>query len=526
MKNKIILSIYSGIIIIFIYSCSAKTKLSNYNRGSYEYGGELENIIKINTTIIPTPQEQKAIQPIEKNKTVFDFSEKMSISYFEALAKVAKKPEEITDGVKINFNNTESTGIKENIIPIKKNSIDKTSFDVTFVISNIKKYYNNSLLLHPNTRLEFLVSSIKIDENSPFRIKKIDKIQTEYETLDFGKIERENEVTNKAKLSGNLDLSVDNILNNKNISNTNNTSNTTKNVDVYDDKGNKIGTIVNTNSLINTLNNENTDNNTSKKGLKADASWDYSNRELIKEAIDLKSKKMKTGFSFNNKELTISQRGNILSDISENIYVTATLELKGNNTIDTNNTYSFEELFASDLIPNSIDNLNISKTEVTYIPCKDSRNLTLRSEYEGLIRAVKNTSKSNSILEFDDLVTYYKLSGKNTNILEVDKKDYCSSIFTIKGIKNGVEYLLYFYGEESPIKILDTDKPSNFSNWINKNIQEGNINNLISKKYNMVFIPNNHNSKPIFLISSSKEKINLEELKSINIASDQIKIKE
>lgn len=523
MKNKTLLIVSSGILFTLIYSCGAKTKLSNYNNGSYEYGGELENIIKINTTIVPNPQKQEATPSVEKDKTVFDFSEKMGVSYVEALAKVAKKPEEITNGVKINFASAENKNIKSNAIPTRKLSIDMTSFDVTFVISNIKKYYNNPLLLHPNTRLEFLVSTIKIDPNSSIKIKKIDKIQTEYETLDFGKIERENEVNSKAKLNSNLDLSVDNILNNKSISTINDTSNTTKNLDIYDDKGNKIGTISNTNALVKTLSDDNTSNNTSKKGLTADASWDYNNRELIKEAIDLKSKKMRTGFSFNPKELTISQRGNFLSDISENIYVTATLEVTGKDIIETNYIYAFEELFNADLSANPIDNLNIFKTQVNYIPCKNIKNFSLTSEYEGLIRAVKNTSKSNSILEYDDFVTYYKLSGKNYPPLEIDKKDYCSSVYVIKAMKNNTEYYLYFYGEESPIKILDIEKPSNLVNWITKNIVEGKIDNLISKKYSIAFVPNNYTSKPIFLVSSSKEKINLDELKNINIGISPIK---
>ena len=222
-----------------LFSC-ASPRLTNWDRGNfsyYDYNGILYKknvhektsisrplnhpIIDVSVAVIEIPLEPE--KKTEKKVTQFtDLSEKAQLELIKKFSKDKSSNNTIIEALKAQY--SLETAKPET----QKNKLkDYTEIKLRLFFSNVKKYYNDSRLMHPNTRLAFLNTSIKL-QNANFTFKSIDKIQNEFETIDMGKLERSQDVTFNSNLSGDvtaksiIDYKTDNSTDN---SNTNSTTN-------------------------------------------------------------------------------------------------------------------------------------------------------------------------------------------------------------------------------------------------------------------------------------------------------------
>ncbi len=503
------------ILIPVIISCAAP-KLTNNDRGRYKFEtiDDPSNILEVSVYSIPLPAIPAA--PKEKARTFFDLRDSIPNTFLNVIGQKAQNTQQIIDAIKAPLSVTEKDEKKT-----ESTETDKNEIKTRLLFSNIKKYYNNKGLLHPNTRLEFLNTTVNI--LSPFAyIYSIDRLENEFERIDMGTLERTKDVSFNSKLSGEASSSL-NIDNTSSVDNTNSSEAGTSDVkNVYDDAGNLIGTI-----SLSSGNNSGQTNTTSgkrslSKKINAKGELQYANNENIKEALKLDYQRPKTSFSFNAKKLTVSQRGRPLSDISDNIFVTVTLKIDNSKLyLDTKQIIQFSGLFNDTNKSQPVDKIKMVEKYVQYVPCYSVSDIILDVDYEGAIRAVNNQKKGRNILEFDDKVTYYKFSkNENSNdTIRIDMAAHCHEVYKIvvRTEDDTTNYVLnranYPYGGE--VLIYDEHSPEDLLIWLKDLIDEGDKSKLQSSNAELFFLSSDGAKKIYF----SKRVITDEEiamLKKIN----------
>jgi hypothetical protein len=473
MKTKS--TFITTIAIALTYSCTAPL-ISNNDRGWYRYGSidDPEKIIDVTVNILPIPDPP--VKEDEKAKTFFDLRDSIPNTFLRVIGNKAQNYNDIISAVKEPLSN-----VKEDEKPTKT-SVKMQEIKVRFIFSNIKKYYNNKLLLHPNTRLEFLNTTIKL-ESDELKIIAIDRIENEYEKIDLGNIERTQNVEFKSKLSAEGNIGETAELNTNFLNQDASGSTYSDERNVYDAKGNIIGKTSQLNNSNSTNNKSNSLKTNISNNIAGKGDLDYSNSEAIKEALQLKYKKIKTGFSYNPSSITISQRGAPLSDISDNIVVTAILQVVNNEHFCVSR---FSNLFDENGNVIAVENIKQEKYDILFPNCKDSFDIKFTVKYEGLIRSVKNQRRGRNILEYDDKVIYYKFSGENTNQdnLIIDKYKFCHEVYKMqaKFANDTNTYTLCIDDPlSSEILFFDDDKPEQFYNWLLGLIKVNNYSNFVSK---------------------------------------------
>lgn len=497
-----------------MFSSCASPKLTNNDRGNYGYEKivDPEMILDINVSSLPLPDAPKKQQ--EKVKTFFDLRDSIPNTFLRVIAQKAKNTKEITDAIKESFSKSDNP---TSIPAINTNEINSNVIKVRLLFSNIKKYYNDQRLMHPNTRLEFLTTTLKLQTNS-FSIVSIDKIENEFENIDLGTLERTQNVSFNSKLSveGNLGMTSE-----SNKVNSNTTNNEIKSGDiknVYDENGHIIGTISANDNSTNSNTKSNTSNNKTANNLGAKGELAYVNSENIKEALQIKLKKIKTGFTFSTNSITIAQRSLPLSDISDNIIITATLKVNSTNTqLDTKRVMQFTNLLDSNGNPNSIKSINSNISYVHYPPCYSASNINFNVDYSGAIRGVKNLKQGRNILEYDDNVVYYQFSKENvqSNPITIGKTEYCHNVFKIIAkFDDNEEYVLNIIDtNQNEVLVYDEHNPKLFLEWLVKLISEKNMSKFIAPT-NLAFI-NKDGSKIIYLSKPNFTQADLDKLNKI-----------
>lgn len=512
MKKKLRILIIATVIIL---SSCASPKLTNNDRGNYKYQKltKPENVLEVTVNSLPFPDTPKK-QP-EKLKTFFDLRDSIPNTFLRVIGSKATNTKEILDAIKEPFSIVESK--PTNTVTTAVNNINNNEIKVRLLFTNIKKYYNDENLLHPNTRLEFLTTRLNL-ETTDFSIVSIDKIENEFEQIDLGILERTQSVSFNSKLSveGNLGVTGETSNSNSSTSGGQGKSNNIQNV--YDENGNLIGTSSilddGTSSNNKTSNTKaNASNNVSGKG-----ELQYANNEAIKEALQVKFKRIKTGFSFTPKNITISQRGMPLNDISDNIIVTSTLKVNKTNTkLDTKKVTEFSKLFDSDKKPNPVKNIETKNTYVHYPPCYSSDDIKLSVNYSGAIRSVKNQKNGRNVLEYDDKVIYYAFDkqNENTNSIVINKSDYCHDVFKIVAqFGNDIEYTLNVVDvNNNEILIYDEHNPKQILEWLTKLITEKNV---LKFKADTTFAFISDSGGTIYLSKPDFNQSNLTELLKIS----------
>lgn len=457
-------NILSLCVVAFLITACASTKITNWDSGGkYKYYDEngkeqsddkkLIDPLMVNVSLLPLPKS--ATEEPENPKTFFDLDKKVQNELLRTLNSNTTKNKEILDAIASNLYQVKDNDSKNEL------QTDYTKIQVRAVFSNIKQYFNDKRLIHPNTRLAFLNTTLCLDETQ-FQIYSIDKLENDIETIDLGTLNRENNVQFKSNLEAGTSTD---------ITDTNNeTSNTTDNFEETDQNQVK-------HAKTNTKNTESNKSITSKNGINGKVSYDIEDK--IKEAMNLKLKRMKTGFSLKNgKELTIMQQGSLLNDISDNTIVTLTFKEKEENLKNKNNVVRFT------INQDSLEKSGINMRKIQFFSCNKVNDIKLTTSYNGLIRSAESRGKwlgvaqsRNNILEFDDKVIYYKISRNkdSSNILIFNNYNFCKQLLKVKITFNNKDKK-YFYikpknQQEQALLFEDYQQASIFINYIDKLFQ-------------------------------------------------------
>lgn len=299
-----------------LFSC-AKPLISNLQKGSYRYTTTSEDVLGVSVGVMPI---QKAKEEEEKPKTLFDLRDSLPHTYIKLLSSKEPDPEKFIAYLHKALSTVPNKSAE-------KKPTDFTTYKLLFNFSHWNKFYNSESYMHPNTRLEYLTSYLTIPAGSGISFYTIDRLENEFDEIDLGTLSRDQTVTFNAKLTGELGSgsTVSNTTSGKTTGASGN--NMVGKTNVYDEKGNVVGTIDNTSTAGSTKETSNANSVAGSANAKANGEIGYLNNETIKEAVAVKLKRLRTGFSFSNSALVIAQRGRPLGDITYNTFVTVTLKV-------------------------------------------------------------------------------------------------------------------------------------------------------------------------------------------------------
>lgn len=493
----------------FLFSC-AEPLISNLQKGSYKYSAATDDVLGVSIGIMPV---QKAKEEEEKPKTFLDLRDSLPHAYMRLLSSKEPNPDKF-----INYLHKELSTIPKK--PAEKKPTDFTTYKFLLNFSHWNKFYNNTLYMHPNTRLEYLTTYLNIPANSAIGFYTIDRLENEFDEIDLGTLSRDQSVTFNAKLTG--ELGTGSTVSNTASGKTTGTSggNIIGKTNVYDEKGSVIGTLDNTSTAGNTKEGSNTNTVTGTANAKANGEIGYLNNETIKEAVAVKLKRLRTGFSFSNSELVIAQRGRPLGDISYNTFVTVTLKVSNPTNVFPLFVYNFDAAFESNGIPIKADKLNFTRRLINFVPCSRATDIQLTTRYEGAIRAVGNNEENTgeNALEYDDKVTFYKFDKSQENSVNIDKNMYCKRAYKIvaKDAASNNYVLKIANPVPEELDIFMDDKPELFLQWILEQQSNPIKANLITSRFRIYF-ENTATKARVFL---NKDALNASELAAISDLKD------
>lgn len=498
-------------LLFFSWGCGTTKFTNSYRKMSKDpqYLDETatRKILEVNVAILPQPPENK--QTIAQPLRFFDLRDSLAHAYLHAIEK-----KNLTDSAFFR-------AITRDIVPLKQaesssalKDVDLTQVKIRLLISNAKKYYNDPTFLHPNTRVEFLTTKISLKGN--YKITSIDKIENELETIDFAKLERKQEVQFKASLTGEAGAeAAQEATNSSSIDNSiGNTfeNNKSRAFKIYDDSGNLVGAMDNSGkfSKTNQGNNSSKSDNLSKYGIKmaGKAELGYANNVSTTENLDIKFKKMLMGISFKEDEITLSQRGSPLSDISNNIVINLTIAPKKINVAKDKIIYKFTPVFNGNIgiQPSALKFLGPYR--LSFIPCSDS--LSISSIFEGAIRKVDMGKSTRNALEWDDDVKFAIFKSGSNEELRVPINQFCSEVYKVTA-ENGGEYSLSMdrNGRPETIALKGDSEGISFMYWIHQvigRLQDGPISNdFINNECSIYFFCPSCNIKTIYLMGKKEQ---------------------
>ncbi|MEE1898057.1 hypothetical protein V1389_06910 [Flavobacterium rakeshii] len=528
MKKNIFIKSAIIVCTAILFGSCASPKFSNLIRGKYKYkplDEKTSNIVSVNVGVLPLPKPSQKKE--EKPVYLTDLRDSLPHVYMKLLSEKEKDPKKFIDLLKLPISDPEK---EDN--PTKLET-DFTTFQIRFVFSNTKQYYKHKNFMHPNTRLEFLDTSLKITQGPAF-IYSVDKMENEFEEIDFGTAQRTQDVKFNSKLTGTAGAGTNNTYIEGNNSNTDLDRSTTNVKNVYDENGNLLGSI-GRNGTINKSKSSTNENTASQNAnLGAEASLEYVNGVTINEAVAVKLKRLKTGFSLDPKKLVISQRGRPMGDISDNIYVTATLKLDNNNDQQMNyvqdtDIHNFNKLFNKTLFKPASE-IEVNERTISYIKNSSANNIIMNVQYAGAIRAVETKAirikSSNNALEYDDKVTFYWFDKKAANTITINKNEFTKKEYEIIAKDNyNVSYTLYIELNEKSsksVRLLSGENPFAFLNWIQKVLLNPTIKNLQSDNFNLFFV--NDKDEIIDVVKKTVDDKDIKRLKSIDIKSIKLNV--
>lgn len=477
-------SIFSQIFwlgIILMPSCAVKPVFSELHKGPYNYAVLNSDIINVSVTTLPLSQSVKEDEPL---LMFTDLPDSLKHLYLKEMALKTKSPEEL-----IRILKTPLSDIKPKKKELATRFYDELRIRLNF--ANFKKYYNSKEFMHPNTRLEILNTSLVIPENSLGYFYSIDKLENEFEEIDFGSLERSQNIKFGSKLTGDGGLGSSYSQTGTQKSTEDSKLNKGSSNKVYNKDGTEIGLISTTGEL--GTSNEKVSQSTSGAEAKvsAKAEVEYLNDQTIKEAIAVKLRKMKTGFSMEERQLNVSQQGRPNGDVSDNVYINVTLKFKNPYQIgQSKDVFSFGNLYDENNIPLAANKLTYFQRNVNYISCEKADDLIMATRYEGAVRVVGNSKSraGNNALEFDDQITYYKIPASNGKDISIDKTLFCKESFKVVATVGKDTLILYI---SDPIKkeldLFIDDQPVLFFQWLNDQIKNPSERMLTSSKFELYF---------------------------------------
>ena len=366
-KNKFGLFLFSFIVAIVISGCSTNGHLTRrYKSFELKENSKIENYVKVDAYII---EKEKEASP--SKKTIFDLSP-------QGQKELIKQ---------IGLNETESEKIINTILkPLSASStsniefIDYTKFDkrIIVTIKNLSHY--------PGDRISKIDVRIKLDDK--LRLLSCNRLTTEWQTLDLGKLNYSNTIS--GEINGNLSLG-STLVNVGTNGSTNEQTNTLINGTNTTNTGNDVAksTISNTSS--------NSDTGTSLQGLNGK----LSGSRTFAEEVMLRRRIVSLNASISENTLDLFQESISGIDLTGNIL--ADIVFDGNSS---NQNVAVEKVFAfSDLLDNNKkyndpDKIKIKEFYVRYI--NYTEDLTANIEFDADVRHIQRGDKT--ISEADDVV--------------------------------------------------------------------------------------------------------------------------
>lgn len=489
--------------IIILQSC-AKPLLTNSHNGKYEAISTNESPIGYKIGILPLVVQSKP-EP-EKPKTFFDLKDTVQIKFLDIISKNTKSNDEIIKYIKQPLSE-----IKVDEPTKKKTDFTKITLRLSF--THFKEYLQKSELYHPNTRLEFLNTKLRISNDGVATFYSIDKLENEFDIIDLGTLSRTKNVNFGANITSEVGNSIEGATTTSDTTEINSGNNS------FDINNN------NTSSGSNKGSKTNTNNVGVKSGITANGKVSYDNTEEIKEQVNVSLKRLKTGFAFDENSLIISQRGKPLNDIVDGTIVTATFILNNvtgkPNVVKEETVTSFDKLWNDKNEPNDASKLVYNNRLIKYNEfLKTDNKLKIEGTYDGLLRIVANKNYNNNNLEYDDKVTYSKFVNCLIPPIIVDLNNYSKKVFriAIEDKKKGVIYTLHFIsreGADSELLFFQDDNYNEFVNWLVRIINKNDKKALVSKLYTLYLESNKVGVDNINVIGESIDNNSFLALKNL-----------
>ncbi|PZV75476.1 hypothetical protein CLV31_1343 [Algoriphagus aquaeductus] len=473
------------LLLLVIASC-AKPLVTNSDRGKFGYetwyypsipdSPNIDDIVKVNVALLPLPEPPK---PATVNpKTFFDLRDSIPHTFLKVIGAKADSIPQIINAIQSDLSKVPTPRpVTLNIVGgkvFRNDVIDE--FKVRLLISSVARYYYDKRLLHSNTRIGQLSTTIELIGDN-FIIKTIDRLENDLELIDLGTLDRKNEVTFSSDLKGEVGAGTD-------ISETNSNSNTNSqgggsqnNISSSDLDG--LNRVENTSSAENKGEEKTSEERKVDISKKAGvtAALKYENSSTINETLKLQYQRIKTSFSFSEKSLIVTQSSAPNRPISENVFVTLTL--KANDRGSAQRDYlDAAQLFKSGSREiNDLNNSGLQLVSLRYIPCDFDR-IKLSTQAEGVIRSVKNQVRGRNSGEFDDKVIYLPFrTGVDSVDLPSSSLDGCTKLYSMKmvfkdSLGNQIPYEVRsaIHGdiENSELSIFHQDNVSDFREWFFK----------------------------------------------------------
>jgi len=474
-------------VILVLLGCRATPKLTNAHAGKFEVEDiNIDSIrfLDVNVALIPVPNPKKP-KP-QKAKTFFDLRDSVPHTFLRELSKKTPKPEDFIKYIKAELSEKPKTK------PTRQKT-DYAKRKMRFVLGNTKRYgkYASKMneLAHPNTRVAYLNTTLDFS-GSKFTILSIDKLMNEFEEIPVADISRSQTASFNSKVTGQFGLTNTNTatsLTNEGLEEGSQMSDT---INAYDEDGNLIGTIAtgSSNKATNSEGSTNEGKSSKNFGLSGEAS--YSNTESISEALKLKLKRLKTGVSFTKNKVTISQHGSNLLDVSDNVVFTATVIP---NNLKVQVVTSFNNFLDKKKNINPADSLGFSQRTIKYVACNEL-NAAIDSvtiSFDGMIRTVRNLTRGDNNLEYDDKVFYRPFSKqKDSQGLSFASWPDCKEAYFIHYIDkiSGKKYILSGGHENiKPLFFLSEEKDG-FFDWITNQLSSPKKENLETKLFKLSLV--------------------------------------
>ncbi len=154
-------------------------------------------------------------------------------------------------------------------------------------------------------------------------------------------------------------------------------------------------------------------------------------------------------------------------DISDNVVVTVTLQIKDN--FMQRNSYEFLYLFDERLKRYPTDSAKLIRKLYKYYPCDNNNwNVMYDVNFEGALRTVENKSTGRNMLEFDDKVIYNVFYDTlSNNNIPLNKYEFCRNVYNINVQLDTTRFPLRInnFVFDERFLIHEDDKPYLFVQW-------------------------------------------------------------
>ena len=500
-----------------VFSTCASPKITNQHRGTYKFKQEEQNTL-LSVSLAKIPNKKTKPKPKEDpNQYFLNLRDSLPHLYMRIMGDKTTHPDSFITYLQRPFLTKETTTTKAPII-------DYATTKITLLLAVDKRYAFNESYVHPNTRLGVLETVIELEnKDGLFEFYSIDKFTNDIETIDFGTLSRKQSVNLSGELSANASgLSSSEGTSSSNTSNTNTAGNGIART-LYDENGNIEALITDSNEIVLLDQSGATEKGNSSFSLGTQGKVTFTNQESIDEALNLRSKRLRVGYSFRPDSIIVRQQSSPLNDISNNVIMEATVKInKVGGGARSVPTIDFSNLFSKDFAPNPASKLEADLQMVSYFPCSPAsaeNSVTIKTYYQGLIRRVKNRRRTTNVLEYDDKVEYVHVDGERSDVIVIPSSDFCKNLYAVAAFSNGTQFRLMYkdYRMIDAIEVVDLEGPGlpSFAAWVEEVIDREKQDPLVLNKFELYFQNVTDPTDIRYVVASDKNDIQFSSLKEL-----------